>query len=397
MTGPGDEEQEQRQETKHPGWQRLADVLKLPIPIFDQFLFLQSFDTFSSNIYVIPGDDLTIVDPGNDYTAFMDLFKLGVRAEAVKKVALTHGHPDHAMGVLELLRYPSVIKGGGFELILHEAAPPQLEEIAKEHGCRVTQVKGGEVLDLGGLQWEVIHTPGHTIDGICLYHAQSKSAFTGDMVLPHAMAEVDKNGGGRLDHYLFGVKALLKRDIENVLPGHGLPVGPIGRRVIEETYEALMMKLLGVDTQIPWLEGATALAKKGLLEEAVFCCDKELAARAGNVKALELKAMCLTDLGRSHEAVEAFDGILARARDNVFALMGKGCALLGLGRYDESLYHFDSALRVNPNMRDAQVYKGMALYLSGSYDAAMDIEAFRVEFVGRFKDELLRKAKPPAE
>jgi tetratricopeptide (TPR) repeat protein len=171
-------------------------------------------------------------------------------------------------------------------------------------------------------------------------------------------------------------------------------VASAGRRVIEETYEALMMKILGVETQIPWFQGATELAKRGLLEEAVFCCDKELTARTGNVKALELRAMCLTDLGRSHEAVEAFDGILARASDNIFALMGKGCALLGLGRYDESLPIFDSALRVNPNMKEAQVYKGMALYLSGSYDAAMDIEAFRSEFVGRFKDELLRKAKP---
>jgi glyoxylase-like metal-dependent hydrolase (beta-lactamase superfamily II) len=392
MTSTGEEEQE----PKHPGWQHLGDILNPPIPVFEKVLFLQSFDTFSSNIYVIPGKYLTIVDPGNDYTAFMDLFRLGMKPEAIKKVVLTHGHPDHAMGALELARsYPGIMRGGGFELILHEAAPAQLKEVVKSYGSRVTGLKGGETLELSGLGWEVIHTPGHTIDGICLYHAPTKTVFTGDMVLPHAMVEPDENAGGRLDHYLFGVKALLKRDIENVFPGHGPPVGPGGRNVIEETYEALMMKILGVEAQIPWIEGATELAKRGLLEEAVFCCDRELAAKAGNMKALELKAMCLTDLGRSHEAVEAFDGILARASDNVFALTGKGCALLGLGRYDESLRHFDSALRMNPNMKEAQVYKGMALYLSGSYDAAMDIEAFRSEFVGRFKDELLRKAKPP--
>ena len=58
------------------------------------------------------------------------------------------------------------------------------------------------------------------------------------------------------------------------------------------------------------------------------------------------------------------------------------------------LSQVESALQVNPRMEEAQVYKGMALYLSGEYDAAMDIEAFRTEFVGKFKDELLRKAKP---
>ncbi len=396
MTSTGEAVQEQQQEPKHPGWQHLGDVLNPLIPGLEQALFLESFDTFTSNIYVLPGDHLTIVDPGNDYTAFMDLFQLGVRPEDIKKIVLTHGHPDHAMGALELLRYPSVAKGGGFELILHEAAPPHIKEAVKESGSRVTEVRGGEPLDLSGVQWEVIHTPGHTIDGICLYHAPTKTAFTGDTVLPHAMAEVDKSAGGRLDHYLVGVKGLLKRDIENVLPGHGLPVALHGRRVVEETYEALMMRIIGIETQTPWISGAMALAQRGLLEEAVFCCNKEMACHPENFKALELKGMCLNDLGRSDEAVEVFDEILAKKRDNAFALTGKGCALLGLGRYDESLSHFEGALQVNPRMKEAQVYKGMALYLSGNYDAAMDIEAFRSEFMGRFKDELLRKARPPA-
>jgi len=40
------------------------------------------------------------------------------------------------------------------------------------------------------------------------------------------------------------------------------------------------------------------------------------------------------------------------------------------------------------------IYKGMALYLAGNYDAAMEIEHFRTEFVGRFKEELLKKKGP---
>lgn len=393
---------EQVEEPKHPGWEPLSGIPNATDPFFEKFLVLRSFDTFSSNIYVIMGDYLTIVDPGNDYTAFMDLFNVELRAAGItpadiKKVVLTHGHPDHAMGALELLRYPAIVEGGGFELILHEAAPPQFKEVLEQSGSgsRVTEVRGGETLELSGLEWEVIHTPGHTIDGICLYHASTKTVFTGDMVLPHAMAEPDKHAGGRLDHYLFGLKALLRREIENVLPGHGLPVVSAGRRVIEETYEGVMMKIIGIEseTKASWMQGATALAQRGLLEEAVFCCDKEIACHPENVKALELKAMCLNDLGRSAEAMEAFDLVLAHASDNVFALTGKGCALMGLGRYRESLGYFENALKVNPKMREAQVYKGMALYLSGDYDAAMDIEVFRTEFVGRFKDELMKKAE----
>ena len=395
MTNPGEVEQER--EPEHPGWQSLARVLDTTSPFFEKFLFLRSVaDTFCSNIYIIRGDYLTIVDPGNDYTAFMDLFKLHFKPADIKKVALTHGHPDHAMGALELLRYPSVIEGGGFELILHEAAPPQLSEVVQQFGSRVTKVRGGEVLELSGVEWEVIYTPGHTIDGICLYHAPTKTVLTGDMVLPQAMAEPDKSAGGSLDHYLFGLKALLKRDMATILPGHGLPVLAEGRKVIEETYEGVIMKIIGVtaETQTPWIEGATALAQRGLLEEAVFCCEKEMARHPDNVRALELKASCLTDLGRSTEAVEVFDKILAQKSDNVFALTGKGCALMGLGQHAESLHYLESALRAQPNVRDALIYKGMALYLSGRQEEAMDIEAFRTEFVGRFKDELRKKMDP---
>jgi len=396
MTDAGDVEQ--AEEPQHPGWERLATVLNTPTPFFEKFLFLRSVaDTFCCNIYVIRGDYLTIVDPGNDYTAFMDLFKLEFKPEEIKKIVLTHGHPDHAVGAFELLRYPSVVKSGGFELILHEAAPPQLKQVVEEFGCRVTQVRGGETLELSGSEWEVIHTPGHTIDGICLYHAPTKTVFTGDTVLPNAVGRPDPAAGGSLEHYVFGLKALLRRDIETVFPGHGLPVASGGRKVIEETYESVMMKIIGVETPIPWLQGATALAEKGLLEEAVFCCEKELARNPEDFKALGLKASCLNDLGRNTEAIEVFDKILAQKRDNVFALTGKGCALLGVGQHQESLTYFEHALKIDPSVRDAQVYKGMALYLSGRPEAAMDIEAFRTEFAERFKQELLKKTQPPGQ
>ena len=66
---------------------------------------------------------------------------------------------------------------------------------------------------------------------------------------------------------------------------------------------------------------------------------------------------------------------------------------MGLGRYEESVKYFDEALQVTPGMKDALIYKGMAFYLAGNYDAAMDIELFRKEFVGRFQEELRKKGK----
>jgi hydroxyacylglutathione hydrolase len=385
------EEGQLEEEPQHPGWLTLSQVYNFSDPFFEKFYYLLGYD-YSSNIYVIRGDYLTIVDPGNDYTGFMDLFKLDCQPEDIKKIVLTHGHRDHSMGAFELLRaYPQLAESGGFELILHQDSPEELKKVAKQFGCRVTEVKGGETLELSGLEWEVIYTPGHTIDGLSFYHAPTKTAFTGDTALPHAMAEVDQTAGGRLDHYLFGVKALLKKDIANLLPGHGIPVASLGNRVVEQTYESLMLKIIGVEKEIPWIDGAKALVSQGLLEEAVFCCDRELARQPENLTALQLKAYCLTDMGRCAESLALLDQVLALDSSNIYALTAKGHALLGLGKYLESMPFFDRALALNPDFQEAQIYKGMALYFSGRVDEAMDIEIFQKEFAQRIKQEFAGK------
>ncbi|NLI81447.1 MAG: MBL fold metallo-hydrolase [Deltaproteobacteria bacterium] len=387
---------EQEEETKHPGWQVLGEILNSHDPLFRSVRFLQGYD-FSSNIYLLDGPSMTLVDPANDYTAFTDLHRQGIDLSRIRKIAVTHGHRDHVMGAFELLRaYPAVAEAGGFELIAHEAAPQEMKDIVRQLGCRVREVTGGEVIELSGFEWEIIHTPGHTIDSICFYHAPSKTVITGDTVLPHSMAEADKSAGGEIQHYLYSLKALLKKDVENVWPGHGAPVFNFGRRVIEETYEGVMLKLLGVEKQIRWMDGARGLVQRGLLEEAVYCCDKEMALPSPDLEALKLKGLCLNDLGRFHEALDTFEQLEQRISHpdrDAYLKVGKGYALMGLGNYLESLRFLEEALAIKPGMPEALVYKGMTLYLSGKPEEALEIEPFRMEFMDRFKSQLEQHAK----
>ena len=379
-------------EPDHPGWLSIAEIMKISDPVFEKSMFLIGYGE-SSNVYVLAGDYLTIVDPGNDYTIFAELQKLGFNPLDIKKVILTHGHRDHCMGVFELLRFPPIYESKEIQIVNHEGGPLEFKKILEEQGFSLTQLKGGETLELSGFEWEVIHTPGHTVDGICLYHKPTKTAITGDTVLPHAMADVDKNAGGRLDHYLYGLKQLLKKDIVNILPGHGVPVAGDGRIAVEQTYEGVMMKVIEIspDSKTTWMEGASLLAEKGLLEEVVYCCDKELTGRPEKLSALQLKAFALNDMGRCEEAIEILDQILAKHGENVHALTAKGHALLGLQKFNESLKYFDDALAIDPEIKEAQVFKGMALYLMGKYDEAMDIESFKAEFMDRFKDQIEKR------
>ena len=334
-----DEDQESSSSSPEETWESLANLLKLPEPLFEKTLFCLGFD-FSSNTYLIQGDYLSLIDPGNDYTAFMDLFALGFKPTDIKKIVLTHGHVDHVMGTFELFRrYGNIFQGSGLEIFLHEAGPAEFKELTRQKGCRLTEIKGGETLNLSVFDLEVIHTPGHTLDGICLYHAPSRTMFTGDTVLPHAMAEMDQAAGGRLDHYLYSIRTLLKKDIENIMPGHGGIVGRIGRQVVKDTFEGLIKKVVGLET--PCMQGAMTLAQQGLLEEALFYTEKELAAGPDSQRALEMKAFLLVDLARNDEAIIIFDKILQQDQRHFHALLGKGRALLGMGGFPAGLEYFD--------------------------------------------------------
>jgi tetratricopeptide (TPR) repeat protein len=278
--------------------------------------------------------------------------------------------------------------------VLHEAGPQQFKQMARELGCRLHEVRGGETLSLSGFDFEVIHTPGHTLDGICLYHAPSRTMFTGDTVLPHAMAEMDQEAGGRLDHYLYSLRTLLQKDINHLMPGHGGIVGGIGKQVVMDTFEGLIKKVVGLET--PWMPGATQLAQQGLLAEALFYCNKELHESPENLQALEMKAFLLTDLGRNDEAIGIFDRILQLTPRHFHALLGKGNALLGQGQYAASLELFDQALAIHPQDQETQLQKGLALYLGGRPDEALDIEIFQREFARRFKQQLADRSEAPA-
>jgi hydroxyacylglutathione hydrolase len=380
---------------QEPTWQTIAEVTGLSNPLFEASLFAVGYD-FSSNVYLIRGDYLSIIDPGNDYMIYMELFRQGIKPTDIKKVALTHGHPDHCMGVVELFRgYPGVAQDLDVEVILHESGPMEFKQILQEGGIRFTEVKGGETINLSGFDFEVIHTPGHTLDGLCYYHAPTKTAFTGDTVLPEAMADMDQGGGGRIDHYLYALRTLRKLEIEHVMPGHGGIAPLVGRRVVRDTYEGLIRKV--IDEATPWMAGAMTLAQQGLLEEALFCCHKVLAEKPDDPRALETKAFLLKDLGRDAEAMEVFDQVLAQKPDHFYALIGKAMACMGQEKFDESLSMLDKALLLQPGNKEVLINKGLALYLSGRQEEALAIEPFQEAFADKIKEELsTHQSKNPA-
>lgn len=123
---------------------------------------------------------------------------------ALKYVFNTHGHSDHTAGNAELL---SVFDA---KTVAHK-----LSRINAD-----IRVDDGDITHLGNVPIKVIHTPGHTPDGICLLVNNTK-LLTGDTLFVGECGRIDLPGGNSKSLYNSLFNKLLKLDdAVEVYPGH---------------------------------------------------------------------------------------------------------------------------------------------------------------------------------
>ncbi len=163
-----------------------------------------------------------VIDPGGDEDRILDACNLD-NLEVVYIIA-THGHPDHVCG------NGPVQQETGAKIIMHRAdaeffAKPEIKEYFSMLGLAESPapdilVEDGDTITLGEETLSVIHTPGHTPGGICLYNAPD--CFTGDTLFVGGVGRTDFPGGsmGELSHSIKS-KLLTLPPNTVVWPGHG--------------------------------------------------------------------------------------------------------------------------------------------------------------------------------
>ncbi|NLA15862.1 MAG: MBL fold metallo-hydrolase [Bacteroidales bacterium] len=141
-------------------------------------------------------------------------------------VVNTHGHFDHLMGL------PFVMKQYGIPLYIHPLEEGNLQRAshhAKLFGFRMSQpeleyhsLSDGDTLSCGMLEFQVIHTPGHSPGSVCLYRAQDAVLFTGDLLFAGSVGRTDLPGGN-YDHLMASLSGKIRSlpPATMVYPGHG--------------------------------------------------------------------------------------------------------------------------------------------------------------------------------
>ena len=168
-----------------------------------------------TNCYIL-ADEKTkaaaIIDPGDTVPEIKELVKkdnLDVRA-----IFLTHGHYDHVGGVAALRK-----KYKDIPVYLHpEDAGKDTELMPTRALDPVTLWRDGDVVMVGELQVEVLHTPGHSAGSVTL--RCQDVLFTGDTLFTQSVGRTDFPGGSQ-EALMASLKRLgeLEGDYQ-VLPGH---------------------------------------------------------------------------------------------------------------------------------------------------------------------------------
>ncbi|MFT5728417.1 MAG: hydroxyacylglutathione hydrolase [Desulforhopalus sp.] len=163
-----------------------------------------------------------IVDPGGDEELLLaEVEKLGL---TVEYIIATHGHPDHVCGNRKLQ------EATGAKIVMHSADvdffdKPEVKEYFSMLGLEASPpvdivVNAGDDIHIGNVALKVIHTPGHTPGGICLYCAPN--IITGDTLFVGGLGRTDFPGGSH-EELLESIRThLLTLPAETVVwPGHG--------------------------------------------------------------------------------------------------------------------------------------------------------------------------------
>lgn len=187
---------------------------------------------FQENCYLLADRDAgeaVIVDPGENPGDV--LAELGRRGWRLKAIWLTHAHLDHVLGV------GAVHEATGVPIFLHPADRPLYDNAPRQglwFGMQVAplpaptmELAGGQRLQVGGIEFEVVETPGHSPGSVSL--VGPGLVICGDVLFAGSIGRTDLPGG---DHstLLASIRdrLLTLPDATVVLSGHG-PETTIGR------------------------------------------------------------------------------------------------------------------------------------------------------------------------
>ena len=147
-----------------------------------------------------------VIDPAIDEHAYLDsLVQEGEKRGGIRRILITHGHPDHI---------------GGAEALRARLHVPIHAYSRKGLPVADVEIADGTTFPVGEDTLRAIHTPGHRFDHHCYYLEKSRILFAGDLISGITTNVIAPPDGDMLD-YIHSLQRLQELDIAEIVPAHG--------------------------------------------------------------------------------------------------------------------------------------------------------------------------------
>ncbi|WP_129113807.1 MBL fold metallo-hydrolase [Halegenticoccus tardaugens] len=212
-------------------------------------------DRYDCNVYAIEAPDgAVLVDMGGGRAARRLLENArGTIGDPVGAL-LTHAHADHSQGgpALQRAGVPVIASNASADLLRtgteaelgivaakRDGVYPPDYEFANYEPDRA--VAPGTTITVGGRAFDVVSLRGHASDHVCYVTEtdEGRVCFVGDAVYPDGSISLLNVSGSSLAAYRSDIGNLCGRDIDALLPGHGLPRLEDGQESVDQAAEAL--------------------------------------------------------------------------------------------------------------------------------------------------------------
>lgn len=202
-----------------------------------------------TNCYLIYDESkkAILIDPGYDAKQIIEYInKLEIKVEYI---VITHAHGDHIGALEEIQKYTKakiIVHKNDFDALMSkEENYSEMLGVEKQNlnSNDIISVENGYTFKVESLDFEIIHTPGHTSGSICIYEKTEEKLFTGDTIFAEGYGRCDLLSSN-FDDMVNSIRMLFKRFDEdvNIYPGHDR----IARIFTAERFIRMLMARKGI-------------------------------------------------------------------------------------------------------------------------------------------------------